>query len=127
MASTGGAREHLDEVAAALDGIDEGRMERLVDLLWEVWRAGRTVFLCGNGGSACTASHMALDLAMHTRVAGQKPLRTLALTDSVGTLTALANDVGFDSVFAGQLHGFAQAGDLLICISCSGNSRNVAR
>ncbi|MGD3112017.1 D-sedoheptulose-7-phosphate isomerase [Streptomyces sp. YGL11-2] len=101
------------------------------DLVWvaeKIERAyldGRTLYLCGNGGSAATASHLAVDLSKNTRVPGQAPVCTMSLVDHVPSLTAWANDVSYDEVFTGQLAGLAQPGDVVIGISTSGNSPNV--
>jgi len=114
-----------------LDRLSREEIERLADLIYAAWEQGRFVFICGNGGSACTASHLAEDLGKgslrepdlvsHSR----KRLRVLSLTDNVGWLTALGNDLGYEHIFVQQLANYAQAGDLLVAISGSGNSRNV--
>jgi len=78
------------------------------------------VFICGNGGSAATASHFACDLLKTA-----EGFRVVALTDNLATLTAYANDLGYESVFAQQLRALSQPGDLLVAISVSGDSHNV--
>ncbi|MGC5541802.1 SIS domain-containing protein [Streptomyces griseus] len=101
------------------------------DLMWvaetleRAYLDGRTLYLCGNGGSAATASHLAVDLSKNTRVPGRPPVRAVSLVDHVPALTAWANDVGYDEVFTGQLAGLAEPGDVIIGISTSGNSPNV--
>jgi histidinol-phosphate phosphatase family protein len=111
----------------AIRGIDISQVAVCFDALWAAWEQDRTVFIIGNGGSAATASHMANDLTKQAHVPGRKPLRAHALTDSVEALTAIANDTGYENVFATQLRTHARAGDLLILISCSGNSPNLIR
>jgi D-sedoheptulose 7-phosphate isomerase len=88
---------------------------------------GATVFVAGNGGSSATASHWVNDLSKATLRSGRAPFRVHGLTDNVPWLTALANDEGYERVFAGQLENFAQIGDVLIVISSSGNSPNLLR
>lgn len=84
-----------------------------------------TVFIVGNGGSAATASHFACDLAKGAQVEGARPFRVMALTDNVPLLTAWANDVSYEQVFAQQLAPLVRLGDTLVAISASGSSPNV--
>ncbi len=89
-------------------------------------RAGRKVLVCGNGGSAADAQHVAAELV--GRFAGDRPAwPALALTTDTSVLTAVANDYGFDRVFARQVEAHGQAGDVLVAISTSGASPNVLR
>ena len=85
------------------------------------------IFVCGNGGSASTASHFACDMVKGASYGRSKRFRILALTDSLPTLTAYSNDVSYDCVFAEQLQNLASAGDVVMAISGSGNSPNVIR
>lgn len=86
--------------------------------LTEAIKGAKRVYLCGNGGSAANAIHIANDLI-------GCGIRAHALTADVATLTAIANDHGYEHVFSQQLRVFADAGDLLICLSGSGNSPNI--
>jgi len=88
---------------------------------------GRRIFLFGNGGSAATASHFACDLGKGTIQPARPRFKVIALADSLPTLTAYANDSGFDTIFAEPLISLAQPGDLAIAFSGSGNSPNVVR
>jgi D-sedoheptulose 7-phosphate isomerase len=116
---------YFDELAGTLRSVDTRAVERLVEGLRRVRDAGGTVYTLGNGGSATTASHLALDLAKNTRRPDRPHLRIFALTDNVGLLTAWANDAHYDEVFAAQLEPLARPGDLVIAISASGRSANV--
>ena len=87
-------------------------------------RAGRKVLLCGNGGSAADAQHIAAEL-VGRYVRERRGLPAVALTTDTSALTAIGNDYGFDRIFARQVEALAQAGDVLIAISTSGNSPNV--
>jgi D-sedoheptulose 7-phosphate isomerase len=116
---------YLGGLTEALGSISPAEVAQVVDLLLEAGERGSMIFVCGNGGSASTASHMACDLAKGARVAGFPPFRAIALTDSLPQLTAWANDTSYDNCFAGQLEGLGRPGDLLIAISGSGNSPNV--
>ncbi len=117
--------EYLSGLRAAINSIEPQEVARVVDLLIKAGENHRLIFICGNGGSASTASHMACDLGKGSRVSGHPILRTIALNDALPQLTAWANDTSYDNCFAGQLEGLGQAGDLLIVISGSGNSPNV--
>ena len=110
-----------------LDRLDLPSIGQAAEWLREARDEGRQVFVCGNGGSAFTASHFATDLVKGASYGQANRFRVLPLTDSLGTITAYANDVGYDVVFEEQLKNFARPGDLLIAISGSGNSPNVLR
>lgn len=88
-------------------------------------RQRATIFVIGNGGSAATASHFACDLAKGTRVDGRTSFRVVPLTDNAPLLTAWANDVSFEHVFAEQLAPLVRRDDVLVAISASGNSANI--
>lgn len=97
----------------------------LGEALREAWRDGRTVYLCGNGGSAGNAIHLANDFLYGAGVSNGIGLRIEALSANTAVLTCLANDIGYDQVFAEQLRVKANAGDVLVVLSGSGNSPNV--
>ena len=120
-------RNYLGELQGALAGLD---LEAVESCRMEIAAArdrGSRIFLCGNGGSAATASHMANDLGKGASLGRprQQRFRVTALTDNVPWMTALANDVDYGSIFAEQLRNLGEADDLLIAISGSGNSANV--
>jgi D-sedoheptulose 7-phosphate isomerase len=107
--------------------LDQKAVGRIFQRLISAREADSTIYVAGNGGSAAIASHWVNDLGKATKVAGHKPIRVMSLVDNVSWLTALANDEGYDRVFAGQLENFARPGDVLIVISSSGNSTNLIR
>ena len=117
--------EYLATFRTIVDSIDLAGVLRAVELLRKARDRGATIYIAGNGGSAATATHLANDLGKATKQSGQRPLKVLSLSDNVSWLTALANDEGYDRVFAGQLENFAEEGDLLIVISASGRSANL--
>lgn len=123
----GTAEAYLRRFRELLDGIDTTAVAGAATTLRATRDARRTIFIAGNGGSAATASHLANDLGKATRVSGQHPIRVQCLSDNIPWFSALANDEGYDRVFAGQLENFADAGDALIVISASGNSPNLLR
>ena len=89
------------------------------------WQNGRRVFLCGNGGSAGNAIHLANDFLYGIAKCSGRGLKVLALSANPAVMTCLANDVGYEHVFSEQLAVQAEAGDLLIVLSGSGNSPNI--
>jgi len=101
----------------AVDDID-----RAVELLFEAWQREGQVFICGNGGSASTATHFACDLSKTTIVGDKKRFKAYCLNDNIPLISALTNDDGFDNVYSEQLKGRFQAGDVLICISVHGGA-----
>ncbi len=117
--------QYRAQLLKAIDTIDLAKVREAIDLFAEAREQGRTIFVCGNGGSASTASHFATDMVKGASYQREKRFRILSLVDSMPTLTAYSNDVGYDCVFAEQLRNFAQAGDVVMAISGSGNSPNV--
>lgn len=116
---------YLLDLNRAIQDLDRAAIEAVVEELARAWRERKNIFIMGNGGSAALASHMANDLCKLSSVPGQPRLRAIALTDNVPLLTAWANDTYYDRVFAEQLIGFCEPGDVVLAISCSGNSGNV--
>ena len=90
-------------------------------------QAGRTLFVCGNGGSAADAQHFAGELVGRFKLRGRRALPVLALTTDTSVLTCVANDFAFEEVFSRQVEAFAGPGDLVLGISTSGRSPNVLR
>jgi D-sedoheptulose 7-phosphate isomerase len=111
----------------AIDTLDLDRVREAISILSEARAAKRHIFVCGNGGSASTASHFACDMVKGASFQRAERFRIMALTDSLPTLTAYSNDVDYGCVFVEQLKNFAQPGDVLMAISGSGNSPNVLR
>lgn len=106
-------------------GIGEIAASTLARNIYRAWELGRTVYTCGNGGSYSSAQHLAQDLCKGTMVEGEPLLKTYHLGGNPSLLTAVANDLSYDDVFAVDLVAHGQQGDLLIAISGSGNSPNV--
>lgn len=99
-------------------------LEKVAHFLVEAFGNGKKVLLCGNGGSAADAQHIAAEFIVRFKKE-RKSLPTIALTTDTSILTATANDYHFDAVFKRQVEGLGQPGDVLIGISTSGNSSNV--
>lgn len=118
---------YKSELFRTIDTLDLSIIQRAIDWFDEARASGRHIFVCGNGGSASTASHFACDVIKGASFQRDRRFRILALTDSLPTLTAYSNDVSYDCVFIEQLKNFAQPGDVVMAISGSGNSPNVLR
>ena len=115
------------ELLRALDTIDLDGVNRVIDVFNDARTNNRRIFVCGNGGSASTASHFACDMVKGASFQKAQRFRIMALTDQIPTITAYANDVSYDAVFVEQLKNFAEPGDVFMGISGSGNSPNVLR
>jgi D-sedoheptulose 7-phosphate isomerase len=118
---------YKDELLHAIQSVDLEKVGQAIEILAQARAADRRIFVCGNGGSASTASHFATDLVKGASFGRTARFRILALTDSLPTITAYSNDVGYECVFVEQLKNFAEPGDVVIAISSSGNSSNVLR
>jgi D-sedoheptulose 7-phosphate isomerase len=119
------AEQYRSSLLQTLANIDSGKVAQAADWIKEARDQGKHIFVCGNGGSAATASHFACDIVKGASYKQDKRFKIMALTDSLPTLTAYSNDVSYDCVFAEQLKNFANPGDVVIAISGSGNSPNV--
>jgi D-sedoheptulose 7-phosphate isomerase len=121
------AGRYLEDLAEVLRKIDPQAIATAVEWLREARDAEKTIYACGNGGSALIASQMVVDLVKGASWGRPKRFKMIGLTDPAGTIMAYANDVSYDVVFEEQLKNFAVAGDVLIAISGSGNSPNVLK
>src|SRR5438477_7758700 len=115
------------DVLKAIETIELEKVSQAIDMLRQARDQGRRIFVCGNGGSASTASHFVCDMVKGASFNRHKRFRIMALTDSLPTLTAYSNDVSYECVFVEQLKNFAEPGDVVMAISGSGNSPNVLR
>jgi len=113
---------YLSEMKRTVDGISIEDVDRVVELLYDAWQKGHQVFVCGNGGSASTATHFTCDLCKTTIVKGKKRFKAHSLNDNIPLMSALINDEGFDNLFYEQLVSQFQEGDVLICISVHGGA-----
>ena len=115
-----GYLSYLSEVFAR---IDRQAVAAFIAVLEQARATGATVFFCGNGGSAATASHFQNDLTRWRT----DPIKVVSLTDNVAVITALSNDYGYDRIFVMQLEPLLSEGDVVVAISASGNSPNVVQ
>jgi len=122
LKSEGFVRKFLDEFAEVASRFSEDDINKTIEILFEAWKNGNKVFICGNGGSASTATHFACDLAKTTVVKGKKRFRVISLTDNVPLITALTNDEGFANIFVEQLKNLLDKDDVVIAISVHGGA-----
>ncbi|OFW77833.1 MAG: phosphoheptose isomerase [Actinobacteria bacterium RBG_19FT_COMBO_70_19] len=124
-------RAYLEEMADTAHRAAEACAEdvaRAAELLVNALLDGGRILLCGNGGSAADSQHLAAEFVSTLTVENRRPaIPALALTTDTSILTAIANDFGFEGVFARQVEALGRAGDVLIGISTSGDSANVTR
>jgi D-sedoheptulose 7-phosphate isomerase len=120
-------RGYLAELDATLRALPHDQIAGVIEAIRDVRDRDAQLFVVGNGGSAATASHFAVDLGKGASAAPARRFRVLSLTDNLPWITALGNDFSYADVFVEQLKNFARAGDLLIAFSGSGNSENVLR
>jgi D-sedoheptulose 7-phosphate isomerase len=133
LGTTLDVRPFLERVGQELMRINTAEVKALADVMYDCYLKGRTIFLCGNGGSGSNASHFCEDIGKGTLRRqdfdneAKKRVRILSLTDNTPYILAWGNDEGFDRIFMEQLKNLASPGDLLIAISGSGNSPNVLK
>jgi D-sedoheptulose 7-phosphate isomerase len=120
-------KQYKAALLEAIERIDTSRVEQAIEWFREARDGSKQIFVCGNGGSASTASHFTCDMVKGASYDRDTRFRITVLGGSLPTLTAYSNDVSYESVLVEELKNFAQKGDLLMCISGSGNSPNVVR
>lgn len=119
--------EYSDRLRAVLAATDWSGVAQLGEELLDCWKTRRQVFLCGNGGSAGNAIHLANDFLYGISKQKGSALRVTALPANSSVLTCLANDEGYEQIFSLQLAVLANRGDVLIALSGSGNSPNIVK
>lgn len=115
-------QNYLSEMKKVADDISVDDIDKVVGLLFDAWKRGSQVFVCGNGGSSSTATHFACDLSKTTIVEGKRRFKAYCLNDNIPLMSALINDEGFDNLFYEQLKNLFREGDVLICISVHGGA-----
>ncbi len=113
---------YLQETAEIALATSQEDLGRVIDVLFEAYLQGKTIYTCGNGGSAANASHLASDIAKFTWAEGKRRFNVSSLCDNAALISALTNDVGFNRIFSEQLEGRIVAGDVLVCLSVHGGS-----
>lgn len=123
--------QYLQRLKDEIDKLDQTAIERWSDLVYRAWENEKFVFVFGNGGSGTNATHFSEDLGKSSlrpddlMDESKKRLKIMSLTDNLGWIMAVGNDVGYDQIFQQQLMNYGSEGDLVIAISGSGNSPNI--
>jgi len=118
-------KEYFNDIKSALDDMPLDNILKVIDALEKARIKRKTVYICGNGGSAATASHCACDFSKGTNHNDTPGLKVIALNDNVPLMTAWANDESYHQLYARQLENIVEKGDIAIGISVSGNSSNI--
>jgi D-sedoheptulose 7-phosphate isomerase len=119
--------KYLQAVQATINNLDPEVIASFATHLENAYNSNQSIYVIGNGGSAANASHFAQDLAkgIFFEKPVAKTMKAISLTDNVAHITAIANDTGYQNIFSAQLNTYANTGDVLVCISGSGNSENI--
>ncbi len=123
--------DYVTRLQAELARVDQDEIRQMADLVYEAWENDKFVYIFGNGGSGTTATHMSEDLGksslrekdLHDET--KKRLKVMSLTDNLGWIMAVGNDLAYDQIFVQQLMNYGREGDVVLAISGSGNSPNV--
>ena len=119
------AQHYIDLVKSTLDALDPKALEALVEAFHTTYEKGGNIYTMGNGGSGASASHAAGDFLKGASYGLDKRFRMICLNDNLPSMMAIANDIGWESIFVEPLKNFLAPNDLVIGISGSGNSKNV--
>jgi D-sedoheptulose 7-phosphate isomerase len=124
--------DHISQIVAASIAVKEryfaehaADVRRAAELITETFRGGGKLLICGNGGSSCDAQHIAGEFVNRFLNQARRALPALALSTDGGVVTCIANDTGFEQIFARQIEAFGERGDLCLAITTSGNSPNI--
>lgn len=118
---------YILKLKSMLDNIDLNIIKLIIEKLEMTVKKGSKVYVVGNGGSSATASHMANDLGIGLRRRELININIVSLGDNSAVTSAIANDIGFENIFYMQLENILKPEDVLIAISCSGNSQNITK
>ena len=116
---------YFKQYVLASSTINKVKLAEAATILMNAYKNSKTLYVCGNGGSAADAQHMAAELMGGLRSHSRKPIASIALTTDTSFITAWANDTSYDEIFSRQINGLGVSGDILVAISTSGNSKNV--
>jgi len=120
-------KNYIENLKALLDNIDESVVEQIVEEIEKLLINKGRLYVLGNGGSSATASHMVNDLGAGLRRRDIINLDVVSLGDNSPVVTAIANDIGYDNIFYMQMKGLIKPEDVVLAISCSGNSPNIVK
>jgi len=119
--------EYLKSIADIIDKLDIENISEMIEAIKLAYQDDKRIFVFGNGGSSATANHFACDFGKNAIQNENNKIKVISLSNSISSITAYGNDMGFDTVFEEQLKNLMHNGDLVLCISASGNSPNIMR
>lgn len=119
--------KYLENLTLLLKNIDTQSISNIFIALEDTIKNNSKIYIIGNGGSAATSSHMANDLSVGLKLRDIRNFNVESLSDNSSVCTAIANDIGYDNIFYAQIKNKIKQNDLLIAISCSGNSKNIIK
>ena len=125
--ATNPIKAYFDQVIHCLDSINADILQDVAKQLLQCISRSNTIFIAGNGGSAATASHFAVDLVKGVSYTTNCDVKAISLSDSSSIITCIGNDLGYDHIFSFPLSKMAKPGDILLALSCSGNSPNIIK
>ena len=118
---------YFEQLSRAGESVSPASLDAAGALLGDAYERRATVFVCGNGGSAAISNHLVCDHLKGVQTDTTLRPRVVSLSSNIETITAIANDISYDDVFVYQFSTMAEAGDVLVTISSSGNSENIVR
>lgn len=118
---------YVEKLKKLLESVDINAISQIIDLLEEIQNKKGVVYVLGNGGSSATASHMANDLNVGLKRRNIRKFNVVSLADNSPVVTAISNDIGYENIFYMQLLDVLKPEDMIIAISCSGNSPNITK
>jgi len=118
---------YLSKIKDICQEIDLLKVAEIITIIEKKRKKGKTIFVCGNGGSAATASHLICDFSKTSRKNNNNKFKTINLFDNIPLLTAYGNDVSYEDIFSEPLKNLGEKEDLLLVISASGNSPNIIK
>jgi len=119
--------DYINQLNTAWDSVDRDGLSASVEVVQRALRGGNSLFVVGNGGSSSTASHFVTDWVKGNRVLTGQKGKAFCLSDNTPMLTAISNDLEYSEVFSYQLQSYSTKGDVLVCVTGSGNSKNIIR
>lgn len=120
-------KKYIEEEIEIIKSLDVDVINQIMNEIKASQERGNIIYICGNGGSAATASHYCCDFNKGVSGECDKDTNFICLSDNIPTMTAIANDISYDEIFSYQLKNRIKPGDLLFVISGSGNSKNIVR
>lgn len=118
---------YMNEIQKGFESINVDDLEKIVSILDSAIKRNRTIFTCGNGGSSSIAEHFVCDFLKGASTETSIQPIIHSLSSNTPTVTAVANDISYDDIFSYQLERFGKDGDILLCVSSSGNSTNIIK